>query len=168
MHTILFTISSIATLLEPPCCLAGRRTWHAPSVHGGTWQYKNLLNSSYWYVLECTAPYGSSSIRVCFLLNLLLQFCQAESAVLETSASNHTNASSSKLQSTAASPAACFVTSLALFGEGRQRQLFFSGGVDAASAAGGNGSAGVAGTASAGKSTALTLASSEGTGTVQP
>jgi hypothetical protein len=38
-HTILFTTSSIATLLEPPCCLAGHRTWHAPSVlpPRGTW-----------------------------------------------------------------------------------------------------------------------------------
>ena len=31
-HTILFTTSGSATLLEPPCCLEGHRTWHDPPV----------------------------------------------------------------------------------------------------------------------------------------
>ena len=49
----------------------------------------------YWHVLILTVQSGYAA-----LLDLLLQFCLAESAVLETSASNHTNASSNKLQST--------------------------------------------------------------------
>jgi hypothetical protein len=51
-----------------------------------------------------------------FLLDLLLQFCKVESAVLETSVPNCTNASSSMqvFQSTAACPAEGFVTSPAL------------------------------------------------------
>jgi hypothetical protein len=84
-------------------------------VHGGTWQYKNRLNRTFWYVLECSDPY--SSIRV--LLDSLLQCCTADSAVLKTSASNHTNARSSMFQSTAAGPALGFVTSPAPFGGGR-------------------------------------------------
>jgi hypothetical protein len=36
------------------------------AVWGGTWQYKNLLNHTYWYVLECTDPYGSIQVRVGF------------------------------------------------------------------------------------------------------
>ncbi len=48
-----------------------------------------------------------------FLLDLLLQFCKVESAILETSVPNHTNASSSMqvFQSTAACPAEGFATS---------------------------------------------------------
>jgi hypothetical protein len=57
----------------------------------------------YWHVLILTIPSGYAALR----LDSLLQFCQADSAVLETTAlSNHTNASSSMLQSTAAGPAA--------------------------------------------------------------
>ncbi len=70
-----------------------------------------------------TVQYGCTA-----LLDSLLLFCPTESAVLETIASNHTNASSSKIQSTAAGPAANLVTSPALFGGGRL-QRWFSGGL---------------------------------------
>jgi hypothetical protein len=62
--------------------------------------------------------------RYSALLDSLLQFCPAEKAVLETNAFNHTNASSSKIQSTAAGPAANLVTSPALFGGGRLQRRF--------------------------------------------
>jgi hypothetical protein len=68
------------------------------------------------------------------------------------------------IQSTAAWPAAGFVTSPALFGGGRQRRRF-SGGAEAASAARAGTSAGAAGAASAGGLTALALVSWEGSGT---
>jgi hypothetical protein len=61
------------------------------------------------------------------LLDSLLQFCQADSAVLETTSSNRTNASSSMFQSTAACPAANLVTSRALIGGGRRQRWFFGG-----------------------------------------
>ncbi len=93
------------------------------TVHGGTWQYKNLLNSTNWYVLECTDSYGS--IRV--LLDSLLQCCPAESAVLKTSPYNHTYASSSMFQSAAAGPATGFVTSPALFWRGASAAADFRG-----------------------------------------
>ncbi len=60
-------------------------------------------------------------------LDLLLQFCPADSAVLETTASNHTNASSSMFQFTTASPAANLVTSPALIGGGRRQRRLFGG-----------------------------------------
>jgi hypothetical protein len=69
-----------------------------------------------------TVQYGYAA-----LLDSLLQFCPAESAVLETSASNHTNASSSKIQSTASGPAANLVTFPALFGGGRLQRPVFRG-----------------------------------------
>ena len=49
----------------------------------------------YWYVLILTVQPGYASLR----LDSLLQFCQANSVVLETSASNDSNASSSMFQS---------------------------------------------------------------------
>jgi hypothetical protein len=98
-------------------------------VHGGTWQYKNLLNRTYWYVLrlECTDSYGS--IRV--LLDSLLQCCQAESAVLKTSAYNHTYASSSRRQHVSINSCLpcrrfCYLHR-PFFGGGRRLQLFFGG-----------------------------------------
>ncbi len=96
------------------------------TVYGGTWRYMavhelvKIHTGTYWNVLVLMVQSGYA-----FLLDLLLQFCPAKSAVLETSVSvletsvsNHTNASSSMFQSTAA-PAASFVTSPALFGGGR-------------------------------------------------
>jgi hypothetical protein len=93
-----------------------------------------------------TVQYGYAQAA---LLDSLLQFCPAESAVLETSASNHTNASSSKIQSTAACPAANLVTSPALLAGGVCSACFL-GGAAAASAEGACGGAGAAAAASAG------------------
>ncbi len=98
-------------------------------VHGGTRPYKNHLivqAGTYWHVLNLlilTIQSGYAALR----LDSVLQFCPADSAVLETTASNHTNASSSMFQSTAAGPAANLVTSPALIGGGRQQRLFFGG-----------------------------------------
>ncbi len=54
-------------------------------------------------------------------------FCPAYSTVLETTASNHTNAISRMFQSTAAGPASNSVTSPALIGGGRWQRQFFRG-----------------------------------------
>ncbi len=51
---------------------------------------------TYWHVLILTIQSGYAAL----LLDSLLQFCPADSAVLETSASNDSNASSSMFQST--------------------------------------------------------------------
>jgi hypothetical protein len=51
------------------------------------------INRTYSYILECTYP------GYAFLLDLLLQFCTTESAVLEIRVSNYNNASSSMVQS---------------------------------------------------------------------
>ena len=82
---------------------------------------------TYWHVLIRVLTIQSGYAAL--LLDSLLQFCPADSAVLETTASNHTNASSSMFQSTAslAGPAANLVTSLALIGGGRRQRRFFGG-----------------------------------------
>ena len=59
-----------------------------------------------------------------FLLDSPLQFCPAESAVLETSLSNHTYASSSMFQSTRGPPALGGPLNV-LFGAGRRWRRFF-------------------------------------------
>jgi len=62
-------------------------------VYGGTWRYKavrELQAGTYWHVLILTIQSGYAAL----LLDSLLQFCPADSAVLETTSSNHTNASS--------------------------------------------------------------------------
>ena len=95
-------------------------------VYGGTWRYKavrELQAGTYWHVLILTIQSGYAAM----LLDSLLQFCPADNAVLETTASNHTNASSSMFQSTAAGPAANLVTSTALIGGGRLQRRFFGG-----------------------------------------
>ena len=81
---------------------------------------------TYWHVLILTIQSGYAAL----LLDSLLQFCPADSAVLETTASYHTNASSRMFQSTAAGPAASnSVTSPVLIGGGRrQRHWQFFGG----------------------------------------
>ncbi len=68
---------------------------------------------------------GYAALRL--LLDSLLQFCPADSAVLETTASNHTNASSSMFHSTAAGPASNLDTSPALIGGSRRQRRFFGG-----------------------------------------
>jgi hypothetical protein len=93
-------------------------------VHGGTRPYENRLNRTGWYVLACTDPYDGYAA---LLLDSLLQFCPADSAVLETTASNHTNASSRMFQSTAAGPTSNSVTSPALICGGRRQRWFFGG-----------------------------------------
>ena len=69
------------------------------AVHGGTRngtrQYKTVCTGMYWYVLILTVQLGYAAL----LLDSLLQFCPADIAVLETSASNDSNASSSMFQS---------------------------------------------------------------------
>ena len=88
----------------------------------------------YWYVLIPARP-GYAAL----LLDSLLQFCQADIAVLETSASNNSNASSSMFQS-----------SLGPAPDSRARAdpligcAGFSGGAAAAFAAGASGGAGSA------------------------
>jgi len=99
---------------------------------------------TYWHVLILTIQSGYAAL----LLDSLLQFCPADSAVLETTSSNHTNASSRMFQSTAAGPASNSVTSSALIGGGRRQRRFFGGAAD--SAAGAGGGAGTAAAASAG------------------
>ena len=66
------------------------------TVQGGTRQYVLVCTGMYWYVLMPTVQPGYAAL----LLDSLLQFCPADSAVLETSASNDSNASSSMFQST--------------------------------------------------------------------
>jgi len=53
----------------------------------------------YWYVLIPGLRFNPARYAA-LRLNSLLQFCPADSAVLETSASNDSNASSSMFQST--------------------------------------------------------------------
>jgi len=68
------------------------------TVYGGTWRYMTVQESVKLYILECTGTY----LFLRFNLDpadLLLQCCPAEGAVLKTSASNHSNASSSMFQS---------------------------------------------------------------------
>jgi hypothetical protein len=96
-----------------------------------------------------------------FLLYLLLQLCIAESAVLETSVSNHTLARSIMFQSTAACPAACFVAAPAPIGGGR-RWLRFFWGCRCCFRSRGRRQCRAAGAALARGSTALVLASWEG------
>jgi hypothetical protein len=78
---------------------------------------------TYRHVLILTIQSEHAALR----LDSLLQFCPADSAVLETTTSNHTNASSSMFQSTAAGPAANLVTSPTLIGGGRLQRRFFGG-----------------------------------------
>ncbi len=78
---------------------------------------------TYWHVLILTIQSGYAAL----LLDLLLQFCPADSIVLETTASNHTNASSRMFQSTSAGSASNLVTSPALIGGGRRQRRFFGG-----------------------------------------
>ncbi len=78
---------------------------------------------TYWHVLILTIQSGYAAL----LLDSLLPFCPADSAVLETTASNHTYASSRMYQSTAAGPASNSVTSPALIGGGRRQRRFFGG-----------------------------------------
>ena len=120
----------------------------------------SVRTGMYGHVLILTIQSGYAAA---LLLDSLLQFCPADSAVLETTASNHTNASSSMFQSTAAGPAANLVIPPLPLLAGGVGSAGFSGGA-AASAAEAGGGAGAAAAASAGGSTALALASSEGTG----
>ena len=87
----------------------------------------------YWYVLILTVQPCYAALR----LDSLLQFCQVDSAVLETSASNDSNASSSMFQSTLG-PAPDSRADPLMSGAG------LSGGAAAASAAGASGGAGSA------------------------
>jgi hypothetical protein len=114
----------------------------------------------YLHVLILTIQSGYAAL----LLDSLLQFCLADSTVLvlETTASNHTNASSSMFQSTSACPAANLDTSPALIGGGRRQRRFFGGHCifrrrGRRRCRDGSGRVGRG-------STALALASSEGTG----
>ena len=95
-------------------------------VHGGTRPYKNRLNGTGWYVLACTDPYDSIWV-CCPAAGFAAVILPADSAVLETTASNHTNASSSMFQSTAVGPASNSVTSPALIGGGSRQRRFFGG-----------------------------------------
>jgi hypothetical protein len=104
------------------------------TVYGGTWGYMAVQESIKLYLNRTNVLILSG---YAFLLDLLLQFCMAESAVLETSVSIHNSASSSKVQSTAACPAACFVTLPRPFGRFLlPRPALFFVGAEAASAAG--------------------------------
>jgi hypothetical protein len=51
-----------------------------------------VQDGTYWHVLICSVQSGYA-----FPLNFLLQFCPADSSVLEISASIHTSASASKI-----------------------------------------------------------------------
>jgi hypothetical protein len=117
-------------------------------VYGGTRPYENRGTGwyycMYWHVLILTIQSGYAAL----LLDSLLQFCPAYSTVLETTASNHTNASSRMFQSTAAGPASNLVTSLPLLAGDVGSAGFSRGAAD--SAAGAGGSAGTAAVASAG------------------
>jgi hypothetical protein len=89
----------------------------------------------YWYVLiqglRFTRP-GYAALR----LDSLLQFCPANSAVLETSASNDSNASSSMFQSTLG-PADPLIGGAGIWGDTAEA----SAAAFAAGASGGAGSA---------------------------
>jgi hypothetical protein len=69
-------------------------------VYGGTWRYIMMAvqESVKLYILVCT-EHTYSYCSIWFQLDSLLQCCLAEGAVLKTSASNHSNASSSMFQS---------------------------------------------------------------------
>ena len=66
------------------------------TVQGGIRRYVLVCTGTYWYVPISAVQPGYAALR----LDSLLQFCPADSAVLETSASNDSNASSSIFQST--------------------------------------------------------------------
>ena len=66
------------------------------TVQGGTRRYVLVCTGTYWYVPISAVQPGYAALR----LDSLLQFCPADSAILETSASNDSNASSSMFQST--------------------------------------------------------------------
>ncbi len=109
-------------------------------VQGGTTIDQLVRAGTCWYVLMVQTGYA-------FVLDSLLQFCPAESAVLETSLSNHTYASSSMFQSTRGPPALGGPLNV-LFGAGRRWRRFFSAGGRggrAASSAGTGGGATVQG-----------------------
>jgi hypothetical protein len=78
--------------------------WRYMEVQGRTRIVKIVQAGTYWHVLILMIQFGYAALR----LDSLLQFCQADSAVLETTASNHTNASSSMFQSIESGPAATF------------------------------------------------------------
>ncbi len=86
-------------------------------VQGGTRIGQLVRAGTCWYVLMVQIGYA-------FVLDLLLQFCPAESSVLETSLSNHTYASSSMFQSTGG-PQAFGGPLKVLFGDGRRWRRFF-------------------------------------------
>ena len=65
------------------------------TVQGGTRQYVLVCTGMYEYLAYGSNRLGYAALR----LNSLLQFCPADSAVLETSASYDSNASSSMFQS---------------------------------------------------------------------
>jgi hypothetical protein len=69
--------------------------WRYMEVHGShcTRICKTVHTGMYWNILFLTVQSGSSWIRCC------KQCCPAKGAVLKTSASNHSNASSSMFQS---------------------------------------------------------------------
>ena len=66
------------------------------TVQGGTRQYVLVFTGMYLSRAYGSTLPGYAALR----LDSLLQFCPADSAVLETSASNDSNASSSMFQST--------------------------------------------------------------------
>jgi hypothetical protein len=74
-------------------------------VHTSRYFSRFAIKSMKQYIV-CT----STEISLKSYTGSLLQLCTAESAVLESIVSNQTNASSSMFQSTAAGPAAGFVT----------------------------------------------------------
>ncbi len=97
--------------------------WRYMEVQGRTRIALIVQAGTYWHVLIFTIQSGYAAL----LLDSLLQFCPANSSVLETTASNHTNASSRMFQSTAAGPASKSVTSPALIGGERRQRQFFGG-----------------------------------------
>ncbi len=109
--------------------------WQA-TAYGGTWRYKAVQESfksdgvlvrasTYWHVLILTVQSGFPAGFAAAILPGRKRSIGDRDR--RTSASNHTNASSSMFQSTASGPAAGFVTSPALFGGGRRQRLFFGG-----------------------------------------
>ncbi len=76
------------------------KQWYM-EVHGGTRQYE-IQAGTYWHVLILMIQSGYAAL----LLDSLLQFCPADSAVLETTASNHTNASAAAAEPQPAPPRA--------------------------------------------------------------
>jgi hypothetical protein len=97
--------------------------WRYMEVQGRTRIVQIVQVGTYWHVLILTIQSGYAAL----LLDSLLHFCPADNAVLETTASNHTNASSRMFQSTAAGPASNLVTSPALIGGGCRQRRFFGG-----------------------------------------